>query len=251
MGNFYKLLPALLFLSVFTSAIASLKVKETPSEKSATTSVKITKIVIKSDSGDIKISKGAETSIRAKKVKFNDQCRLDLNLNGSTLEISAHKTKSFFNLSSQECHVDFDIIVPLGCSTEIKLGKGNTIITDVKGDLSLKMGKGDLTAQNLHNLKVENGTGTTKAVGITGNTFIQMGSGEIILSYETLIKKPKISLSAGNGNLNITLPSSAVFVPTLLVSPNVTVKNAFPKSEGNSNLDMEIKMGSGSIQINN
>jgi len=131
MSVFCRLLTVLFFSITFDCVSDPLKVTETALEKKATTSLQISKIVIKSDSGNIRVNKGLSLSVTAKKIKFNDHCQLDFELDGPVFSISSHKKSSFFDFLSKEYRVDFDITVPSGCSVEIDLGMGNTVLTGV------------------------------------------------------------------------------------------------------------------------
>jgi hypothetical protein len=87
----------------------------------------IKKLTLENALGNVTV-KGKDdkaATVTARKKKFEDGCKLDLDLAGSELRVVNKEPEAFLN---RKCEVDFDVVVPHQIALDLKLGAGNVEI---------------------------------------------------------------------------------------------------------------------------
>ncbi|MEO3872261.1 DUF4097 family beta strand repeat-containing protein [Nonomuraea sp. B12E4] len=126
------------------------------------------------------------------------------------------------------CSVDYKIEIPKGLRVDLDAGSGDLTLRGLTGELSARLGSGDLDASGMANKKV----------------VAETGSGDIELSYAAA--PDSAELKAGSGDLTLSVPDGAYDVKseTGAGDANVSVK-----TDASSPHKISMSTGSGDVTV--
>lgn len=195
------------FVSFSFSAYADQVVKNFKSDQ-------IKKLNLKNTSGDSLIvgSQMSEASVNVERVKWNDNCKLDINENSGTLSVVIRpESRVTWFFSSQECRGNIKITLPFTTDIEAESGSGDVSIADLIGIFDVTIGSGDLTFEKAQITKLiaHLGSGDLKVNGDIKDADIKIGSGDILLNYLKAPISGHMAIESGSGDATLTMPKES------------------------------------------
>ncbi len=152
-----------------------------------------------------------EAKIEAIKIKWSESCALEIRQDGGVVDVSVTKKSVSSSLLSNDCQINFNIVVPPKIDLVAENGSGKVNISNINGDVEVVLGSGDLTMQKIDSgkIKSQTGSGSLSVDGVIRNADIQVGSGDINLVYRKVPTAGTATINSGSGNTNISLPKES------------------------------------------
>ncbi|GGP11633.1 DUF4097 domain-containing protein [Nonomuraea glycinis] len=186
---------------------------------------KVTRLHVKSGSGDTVITETGGSAIRVVETLQWRESKPDAqhSVDGDTLFIRYDCEQSWGN-----CSVNYKIEIPKGLQVDADAGSGDITLRSLTGPLNLTAGSGDVDASGLAGKKV----------------VAEAGSGNIELKYTTA--PDSAELEAGSGDVTLHVPGGAYDVKAEVGSgeENVTVDK-----DPNSPRKLRLTVGSGDVNV--
>lgn len=234
----FPVLSALALQGVGLSAYADVKEFDTKN---------LAKMTVQNPSGNVTISaieKGNAT-VTFNKKKFSNNCKMTLEKDGKNLLVKVQSEKA---MSSDACDVDFEIKVPKAMDLDLAGGTSDFIVANIDGKLDFKSGSGNLNADgNFHEIDARAGSGDINVKGLNKGGKLREGSGNINLSFVQSVKKGKLDILTGSGDVTLFFPKSAS-VDADLKSGSGQLSSDFPNN-GKGLFKISMKSGSGNLNI--
>lgn len=216
-------------------------------------------------SGDVKItlSTDGKAHVAATKVKFENGCKYEAKKSGDTLDVEVEKKRRF---ASGTCKVNLEIKVPKEIALRLRMGSGNLDVQGTKGEVDIRTGSGDAKF-NVETAKLKGvvgsgslkasgtvgvvdlrtGSGDIEVAGLTGDSYVTTGSGDVTLTYKTAPTKGRITLKSGSGDTTVYLPAATKLLTTVK-SGSGKIYNEIGDSQDASFI-ISMKSGSGSLKV--
>lgn len=171
----------------------------------------IKNLKLNNGSGDVIIEgkNSSEAKVEAKKIKWNEKCELEINQVGDVIDVAVTQkssASSFF--SSNDCQVNFQIVLPSRVNLTTTSGSGNLDIFGVIGNMGVVLGSGDLKMEKIESesLQAQSGSGDLKIDGIINTADIKVGSGDVDLTYRKIPTTGSVTIKSGSGNATLRMP---------------------------------------------
>ncbi len=178
--------------------------------------------------------------------KVSDKCKITMDRSGTKLIIKVKSTNSLF--SNNQCDVDFQVNVPTAVDLDLIVGSGNITVNGIQGDLTFKVGSGDISADGSFK-KIDGVTGSGKIVlkGLAGGGKLKSGSGEIDLTYGVNSLVGELDLKIGSGNASILFPKGTKLKTSFKAGVG-ELSNGLGESTGAA-FKVSMEAGSGNLKI--
>ncbi len=152
-----------------------------------------------------------EAKVEVTKIKWSKNCALEIRQDGGVIDASVTKKSVSSPLMSNDCQVNFHVVVPSKIDLIAENGSGNINISNINGCLEIVLGSGDLTMQKVDSekIKCQLGSGDLSIDGIIRSVDIKVGSGDINLVYRKVPTTGAVTIKSGSGNANISLPAES------------------------------------------
>ncbi|MBB6554377.1 DUF4097 family beta strand repeat-containing protein [Nonomuraea rubra] len=189
---------------------------------------KVTKLQLRSNSGDAVITETGGTAVRVVETLHwrgeGSKPKPEHKVEGETLLMSYTCPSDW----GGGCSVDYKIEIPKGLSVDLETGSGNLTLRNLTGPIDVNAGSGDVDAAGLAGKQV----------------FAETGSGNLELKYVTA--PDSAELEAGSGDITLSVPDGAYDVKSEVGSGDtaVTVKN-----DTSSAHKISLTAGSGNITV--
>ena len=204
-----------------------------------------------------------ETSVTVDKGKVDKNCRLIMEQRDKLLYINLEDTSW---LKRGECHADFDIKIPRKASLDLKMGSGETDVSDTSGKIKFQIGSGNIKIKgeitefegkigsgnivikgSVGNLELRSGSGIINIDGLTDTADIQNGTGTISLKYLKVKSGGELKIRSGNGDSTVYMPEDSKIATDFLVGSG-RIYNELGESE-KPTFNIAFKAGSGDLKI--
>ncbi|GAA3705609.1 hypothetical protein GCM10022224_083840 [Nonomuraea antimicrobica] len=169
---------------------------------------KVTKLQLKSGSGDAVINETDGTAVRVVET---------LRWRGDDKPVPEHNVEAGELFLTYECRgncsVDYEIEVPKGLHLDLRAGSGNLTLRGLSGPLELDLGSGDADAAGLTGKKVfaKSGSGNVELEFLAApeSTELDTGSGDITLDVPDGAYAVKSDMGSGDSNISVRTDASA------------------------------------------
>ena len=201
-------------MSIFFSASVLADSSNTAAAPMIFAADKVKKIQVENGAGNVLIAgkKGSDARVESKKIKWDDRCVLDVILVNDKLQVRA-TVKNQLGQRSSDCQVDLSITIPseTKVDVDVNLGAGGLHIVDVQGELSTILGSGELKVENYVGKKitVQSGNGDVTLDGNFTDGDIQVGKGNIRMTYRNAPATGSLKLNTGYGDATLFFPKDA------------------------------------------
>jgi hypothetical protein len=173
----------------------------------------VRKLVVDSESGKLTIRGGARQAVvHARKLHFGDACVLAIDLKDGALTATAKQPdEREIRGGHDACEVELTIDVPRDVALDLALGAGDVAIDGVKGDLTYRLGSGDLRVGDaeLGTLDGRSGSGDVDLVGSVVTGDLKLGAGDADITFPAPPAPGRLDVRVGTGNATIKLPKDA------------------------------------------
>lgn len=208
----------------------------------------IKELKLLNDSGQTLIfgTNESEAKVTAEKVKWNDQCSLDIELKKSELKIEHLKRKGI----SLSCEVNFKIYLPVKTKLEASTGSGDIEISNVlDSKIDLKTGSGNIKIEKsiIKDIDAKVGSGDCSIEGELAEADIKVGSGNVAINYSKAPLTGKLGIKIGSGNGTLKMPKNSQIKVNFKAGFG-TVTNELSSNE-KAPYSVQMKVGSGNLMI--
>ncbi|MEH0861965.1 DUF4097 family beta strand repeat-containing protein [Halobacteriovorax sp. DPLXC-1] len=212
-------------------------------------------LVLENSSGNVSVTGTNESTVKISytKKKWEEGCDLKLEQSNDivNVKVKAKKRKdSGWFSSGPNCQVNFTITMPKQVILSTLVGSGNTTISGLMANATLKSGSGDINLINsqMDSLKASVGSGDIKTSGLFTNATLESGSGDIKL-INSQRKAHMAKLESGSGAISVMIPQG-LKIKSKLNSASGKVQNKVQESN-DSKYIINANTGSGDITIEN
>ncbi|GAA4989151.1 hypothetical protein HD597_007812 [Nonomuraea thailandensis] len=189
---------------------------------------KVTKLQLKSNSGDAVITETGGTAVRVVETLHwrgeGGKPRPEHKVEGEAL-LMTYTCPSDWGAG---CSVDYKIEIPKGLSVDLDAGSGDLTLRNLTGPIDVNAGSGDVDAAGLGGKQV----------------FADVGSGNIELKYASA--PDNADLKAGSGDITLSVPDGAYDVKSEVGSGDAAVT---VKKDASSTHKISLTTGSGDITV--
>ncbi|MCF6469537.1 DUF4097 domain-containing protein [Nonomuraea sp. MG754425] len=165
---------------------------------------KIAKLKLSSQAGDSVITETDGAAVRVVETlqwHGDEKSKPEHKVEGGTLVLTDTCSDGWMG-----CSVHYKIEVPKGTPVELDAGSGNLTLRDLTGDISVRIGSGDVDGAGLASRKV----------------VADAGAGNMELKYATAPQD--VELKAGSGDIDVVVPDGAYAVRTKVNSGEASVE---------------------------
>ncbi|MEV4177616.1 DUF4097 family beta strand repeat-containing protein [Nonomuraea sp. NPDC049709] len=187
---------------------------------------KVTKLQLKSNSGDAVITETDGSAVRVVETlrwRGGDKPKPEHKVEGDALFLTYSCPSDWGS-----CGVDYKIEIPKGLHVDLDSGSGNLTLRSLTGPIDVHVGSGDVDAADLRGKKV----------------IADAGSGNIELKYASAPESAE--LKTGSGDITLNVPDGAYDVKTEVGSGDANVS---VKKDGASPNKISLTAGSGDITV--
>ncbi|WP_411143367.1 DUF4097 family beta strand repeat-containing protein [Streptomyces sp. x-80] len=180
---------------------------------------------------------------RTLKGKAGDAGNSEWSLNGSTLTL-----RTECNGISLSCEASYTVTVPKGASVSLESTAGPVSAEGLTQPLDIRVKDASAEVENISGkLGMNVSGGNASATGIASEEFTATTSnGRVKATFEAAPRK--ITASAGNGNVNVTLPKGAEKYRVTTKATNGQAHSAVPNTKG-SERSIELTSQNGSVRV--
>lgn len=205
-----------------------------------TVSGDISRLVVDSDSGSIRVEAGGTDTVRVhRETRFHSDkpSAVPERTEGGALSLKT---------DCDNCSVDYRITVPDGTRLDLRAGSGDINAAGLHGAVAAHVGSGGIALDNITGeITARTGSGNVEATKLhSGTVDATSSSGDVSLAFATA--PSSVAAQADSGNVGINVPDRPYRVKTSTGSgdTNVGVANA-PSAPNHLNLHT----GSGDITV--
>ncbi|MFC4005657.1 DUF4097 family beta strand repeat-containing protein [Nonomuraea purpurea] len=187
---------------------------------------KVTKLQLKSNSGEALITETDGGAIRVTETlrwRGDDKPRPEHKVEGQALFVTYDCPSNWGS-----CGVDYKIEVPKGLAVDLDSGSGNLTLRGLTGPVNLHAGSGDVDATGLAGKKM----------------FADVGSGQTELKYSS--PPDSAEVKTGSGDVTLNVPDGAYDVKTDVGSGDAKIS---VKNDASSQHKISLTSGSGNVSV--